>query len=143
MKEIFFQLNNYGNSVTPFSVEDLERLKSFKPNQVVRSQVYGVTKQRSLQQLRLFWGCCRSVAENTQDENWNNEDKVAMQCKVKLNFIDLNKTIVSDGKVYPHFRSIAFKNLKHIEACKFFDRAFEVMAKHLQCTVDQLLENSE
>ena len=28
-------------------------------------------------------------------------------------------------------RSISFKGLKHLEACRFFDRADEVMAKKL------------
>ena len=141
IKEIIFQ--KQGKNAVPFSEEDAEKWAEFKPHQTIRAQCYGVRKPRSLQQLRLFWACCRSVSSNTADENWDNSDKVANLCKIKLNFVDLNKTVVVGNKVYPHFRSIAFRNLGHIEACKFFDRAFEIMAKKLGVSVDDLLDNAE
>ena len=140
MKELFFQKT--GKTATPFSEEDAFKWADFKDNQVLRCQIYGVKKPRSLQQLRLFWAVCRTVAENTEDENWNTPEKAALQCKIKTQFIDMNKSVVSDGKFYPHFRSIAFKNLDHMEACGFFNMSFEIMAQHLGTTTEELLENS-
>lgn len=142
MKQFAAQVKN--KALHPFSQEDLEILQEFKDNQVVTVKVQGVQKERSYQQLKLFWACCRAVAENTNDQHWNNKDKVAFQVKVVLQFVDMDQTIVdSKGNVHLHYRSISFKNLPHMEANNFFDRAFVVMAKKLSITPAQLLENAE
>ena len=142
MKNIFFQKKN--GIPVPFSQEDKEKWASFKENQVTKHKVSGTIKERSLRQLRLFFGCCRTVVANTEDPYWDNEDKVKNQVKVKLQFIDLNKSIVDEkGIFHPHFRSICFEELKHMDACNFFDRAFPVLAKQIGVTVDELLRNSE
>jgi len=142
MKEIFWQVNQFGNNVDPHSQEDVDALKTFKPNQILRAQCYGTEKARSLKQLATFWCACRTVAGNSEDPQWDNKDKVAMQCKIKTNFIDLNRSVVVGDTFYPHFRSIAFRNLKHMEACGFFNMSFEIMAKHIETTVEKLLENA-
>jgi len=140
MQKITFQKR--GNTLTPFSQEDTEKLSSFKNNQIVVASVSGTTKERSLIQLRLFFACCRTVVENTDDVNWNNVDKVKNQIKVKLQFIDLNKSTVVNNTFYPHYRSISFAELKFMEANTFFDRAFPVLAKKIGISVDELLENA-
>ena len=142
MKELFCQLNK--NRLYPESVEDAEILANFTDNQIVRVKVYGTHKQRSVKQLGLYWACCKLVADNTENQHFNNKDKVNNQVRVALEFIDLNKSIVDKhGTFHPHYRSIAFKNLKHIEACNFFERAFELMANGLKITVDELVAEAK
>ena len=147
MKEIALQkvpkCSHCGSSMRSFSEEDENVWQEYTDNQIIKSKTTGVKKPRSWKQLKLFWVCCRKVADNARDENWDNENKVANQVKIKLQFIDMNKSVFVDGKFYPHFRSISFKNLPHMAACRFFDRAFEVMAKYLGITTDKLLENAK
>lgn len=139
MKELTCQILYDG--FKPYSQEDLDELKGFHPNQLVRVKVYGTTKERSLQQLRLYWMCCTKVADNIEDYRWNTKDKTDFQCRVALHFVDPNITVVRpDGQVMFKYRSISFANLKHIEACRYFDRAFEIMAVKIDVTVEKLLE---
>ena len=92
----------------------------------------------------MFWACCRTVAENTNDPHWNSADKVAKQIKVGLQFVDMQKTIVDpQGNVHFHYRSIAFRNLGHMEACRFFERAWPIMAKKIGVTEEKLLQNAD
>ena len=73
--------------------------------------------------------CCTKVADNTEDPQWNDKDKTDFQCRVALHFVDPKFTAVTPaGVVTFKYRSISFTNLKHMEACNYFDRAFEVMA---------------
>ena len=142
MIEISCQLKE--NILRPFSQEDQDGLKEYKENQVVRVKIQGAKKPRSLQQLRLFWVCCRMVAENTENPHWNTKDKVAFQIKIALQLVDMDKTIVdARGNIHLHYRSIAFRNLAHMEACNFFDRAFDIMAKTLGMDRDTLLKVGE
>lgn len=130
--------------LVPFSQEDRDALKSYHENQVVKAKVSGIRKQRSVRQLRLFFACCRAVCDNTEDPSWNNVDKVKNQVKVALEFIDLNKSIVdAKGTFHPHYRSICFDELRHIDACNFFDRAFKILAQKLGVSIDALLQNAE
>lgn len=140
MKTIAFQ--NKDGGLTPYSPEDKEELSSFKENQVLIAKVSGTMKERSLRQLRLFFACCRTVVENTEDQNWNNVDKVKNQVKVKLQFIDMQKSTVVMGQWVPHYRSICFAELKFMDANNFFDQAWPILAKHIGITVDELLKNS-
>jgi len=142
MKELICQIKH--NDLLPYSPEDKEVLSNFHENQLVRVKIYGTTKQRSLEQLRMFWACCRTVAENTEDPAWSTKSKVCFQVKVALHFVDPNMIAVRpDGTVVFQYRSISFRELKHIEANRIFDRSWEVMATKIGITVEKLLENSE
>ena len=142
MQEIAFQKK--GDIAVPHSIVDRERWAEYKENQITHHKTTGVRKQRSYRQLKLYFACCETVAQNTEDKQWDTKEKVDKQCRVALQFIDLKKTIVTkDGDVIPHYKSISFKNLGHIMACRYFDRAFEVMAKELGVTVTQLTQNAE
>ena len=144
MKEIACQLRPEPcRHLMPFSDEDSEVLKDYKDHQILKVRLSGFKKPRSLIQLKLFWACCRTVSENTEDQHWNTAEKVAFQIKVALQFVDMSRTIVdSKGNVHLWYRSIAFKNLGHMEACRFFDRAFPIMAKKIGISVDKLLKNA-
>ena len=86
MKELAAQIIN--KTLHPFSQEDVEVLGEYKENQIVKVKIRGFKKPRSVSQLRLFWACCRTVAENTNDQHWDTADKVAFQVKVALQFLD-------------------------------------------------------
>ena len=135
-------LQKRGKTLVPFSEEDLEALREYKDNQILRGKITGVEKPRSYRQLRLYWQLCKVVAENTED--WPTKDAVDFNIRVALDFRDPSRVAVRpDGQVQFYYRSIAFANLRHIEANDYFDRAFEVMAKKLGVTVDELLANAE
>ena len=139
MKEIFCQVN--GLKFHPYTEADIEATREYKNNQIVRCDVYGVEKPRSLRQLRLYWATCNVVAENTENPQFDNKDKVDFQCRVALHFVDPNTVAVRpDGQVVFKYRSIAFKNLKHIEACNYFNRSFKFMADFLGVTDVKLIE---
>ena len=143
MKKIAFQIQS-DYTFKPFSQEDLETAKNYKIFQVVKANVSGVKKPRSYQQLKLYFACCKKVAENTSDPNWNTKEKVSFQCKVGLHFVDPSVVAVRpDGMVVFRYRSISFKSLGHMEACNYFDRAFELMAKKIGVSIDELIKNSE
>jgi hypothetical protein len=140
MKEILAQFT--GKAFFPYTARDEEDAAEFKTNQICRLQIYGAEKARSAPQLKMFWVLCKRVTENTDDQHWNTEEKVAGQVKVALNFIDMSKTFVDpQGNVHLHYRSISYKELKHMEACRFFDRAWPVLANKIGITVDELLKN--
>jgi len=142
MKELVFQKIN--DTAIPFSQEDKAIWDEFKTNQLIKAKIYGVSKERSYRQLKLFFGCCRTVMANTEDPHWDSEDKVAFQVKVSLQFVDMEKTIVdAKGNIHLYYRSISYAELPHMAACNFFDRAFKVLAKKIGITVDELLKNTE
>jgi hypothetical protein len=142
MQEIFVQRKQ--NKLWPISMGDEEKIKKFPMDKVLRAEVYGVSKPRSVRQLNMYFATCEVVANNTRDIHWNTKEKVSFQCKVALNFINKNESIVDpQGNVHFQYRSISFKELPHIEACSYFDRAWEIMALKLGVTVDKLLENAD
>jgi len=137
MKEISAQIIN--KSFIPYSEVDKDIVAEFKPNEIVRLKIYGVQKQRSIKQLGLYFSCCKLISENTDDPKWNHYRKVDWQLRNRLQFYDHGLTLVIGGNVQFKVRSISFKNLKHIEACNYFDRAFDLMAKFLGVQVDVLI----
>ena len=144
MKEIAIQKTH--NGIIPFSREDWEKLSEYKPNQILRAKITGAKKQRSYQQLKLFWACCRTVAENCRekDTKFDTSDKVAFQVKVALDFRDPKAVAVRpDGTVQFMYRSISFAELPHMEAQNFFERAFEFMSRKIGVRKEELLANAE
>ncbi len=129
-------------SMVPATIEAMEQIKNYKPNQIVQAKISGIQKQRSVRQLRLFWACCRTVSDNTRDEQWNNPEKVSIQVKLALKFFKA-VVVAPDGHIHFELDSISFKNLRQIEANKIFDRSWPVMAGHIGVSVDDLLRNSE
>jgi len=142
MKEIVLQKQDKIGA--PFSQEDQDKWDEYKPNQLIRCKTYGVDKPRSYQQLKLYWVVCQTVADNNETPGWQTKEQVDFQCRVKLHFVDPNLIIAKpDGSIAVHYRSIAFKNLKHIAACNYFNNAFDVMAKKIGRPVEVLLENAQ
>ena len=101
-----------------------------------------------------FFACCQLVAENVKEydfghakfadgEHWNTKEKVAIQVKVALHFVDPNKTVVINNQVHFEYRSLSFENLHHMEACYFFDRAFELLGARIGMSADELVHNAK
>jgi len=140
--EIACQLKD--NVLYPFSSEDQEKLKGYKDNQVVKAKIQGAKRPRSYIQLKLYFACCKTVAENSSEQMWNSKEKVDFNCRVACHFVNPDLVCVQkDGTVEFSYRSISFANLRHIEACNYFTQAFEVMAKKLNITKDNLLKNAD
>ena len=138
MIELPLQLQRDHKTLAVMSESDSEKLKEFHPNQILRAKIYGIKKPRSVIQLNLYWACCQSVADNLDGVT---KEEVDFDVRVALRFIKRLK--VSAGITYVEPMSISFANLPHIEACNYFDRAFPVMAKMINVTVDELLTNAE
>ena len=132
----------FGLFFLPHGDEAVEKAKEYKVFQILRSLFYGVTKPRSVAQLNTYWACCTFVAQSADDPKINTKEKVDFMCRVELNFVDPNVIYVKlDGTVVRGYRSIALKNLRHIEATKYFDGAFGLMADILGVTPEKLIEN--
>lgn len=109
--------------------------------------VYGVKKERSLKQLGTYWAACGFIAENSDHKQWNEKGKVDFHCRVGTHFVDPDLiSVKKDGSVQFSYRSIAFKNLEHIDACNYFLNAYGVMVDFwntihdTHITTDELIE---
>ena len=78
------------------------------------------------------------MAENR--EEFESKYDVDWQVRVDLQFYA--RRTVQGNKMIVECRSISYAQLDHIEACRFFDRAFELMAGWLGVTVDELLQQA-
>ena len=145
MREVALQIQprcpHCKSTIRPFSKQDEEQLGEYKVNQSIRAKTYGVKKERSLSQLALYWVLCGIVADNSDDGNWNTKEKVDEQIKIKCRYVDLY--MVVDGIAHIRTGSIAFKNLEHLAACRYFDRAFEEMSRFLKVPVKELIREGE
>ena len=139
MKRIALQLRADG-LFQPFSKEDREKISEYKPNQLFHTELHGVKKPRSYEQLKLIFACARKVADNTEDKHWNTSGKVMEQVKIELKYYDV-MIVQLDGKSEVHFKtkSISYEALPHMEACHFVDEALPIMAAKIGKTVDELI----
>jgi len=125
----------------PYSQEDKEALRELAGNVPVRAKITAVRNPRSYQQLKAYWACCRAVAENTENPDFNTKEKVDLQLRIKLGWVQ--ETIIVSDRVQFVPKSISYKTMKHLEACRYFERAFETMAKFLKCSVEDLIKCAE
>lgn len=144
MKSILVQKRENGD-FRPFTEKDKDVADGYKKFQVVEFRpVKKNIPYRSLEQLRLYWALCTTISEHMiDDSSWNTKDKVDLQCKIQLRFYDPDKTIhvlQKDGSTKINFTpfSIAFENLNHIQACFYFDRAFDFMAEVMNISLGEL-----
>ena len=145
MKELITQLQD--GKLTPNTPNDADILKSeFKNYQLVRIKAYnvGIKKERSITQLGLLHACFKLVADNTEDKRFNHPAKVKLACKVACHYVVPDIVVVKvDGTVIFQYRSFAFSELDHMEACNIFERCFEYMAKILKITKEKLIEEAQ
>ena len=141
MKEIAFQKK--GKYAVPFMEEDSENWANYKDNQIVKAKVTGFQKQRSVTQLGLMMACISEVVKNTENENWSSRDRAKLSLKAYLNYVDTSASVVFGKRVIIKYRSFSFDELKHMEACNLFDRAFPILAGVIGVTVDELISSAK
>ncbi len=128
----------------PYTQEDMEALKEYKENQIIRMKTYGVQKERSYKQLKLLHGVLRTVVANTEDPGWSSLEKAKHSLKVALHYVNEGITAVDKhGTVHFSFRSFGYADLPHMEATRVFQRAWPILAKVIGVSEDELLENVE
>ena len=133
----------YFPHVIPYGDEAEEKLKEFLLYQILESVFAGTKKERSIAQLGLYWKTCDVVRELLSDQNnqWEKEDidfEVKTQVSKKHPWM-IKRFKVINGIVHIELISIAFQNLKVLDANKFFDKAFKELADMAQMTVDELV----
>lgn len=101
-------------------------------------------RERSYEQLKLYWSCCGYVAENNDDMNWNTKEKVDEQVKIAARhyeyWIYYQNQKTGEKTLNVKTKSISFAELPHLEACGFFDDAFKILACKIGLTVEELIE---
>lgn len=140
------QIRDIGGGVVaiiPDTDEGQAAVRELKLNRVVRHKIttIGALKRRSVAQLNLYFAICKLVSDNSDDPNFATKDLVSEFVKVKLRFIDSWMAI--DGAVHIKTKSISFAELRHMAACGFFDRAFDLLAKELGITVEKLIAEAK
>ena len=128
MKEIFAQFNN--NALYPVSKEDLESIKGYKPNQILRCRISGAKKPRSVLQNKWIHAIFRLVAQNTEDPDWNTPEKVKRNVKMSMKFFK-DDVVVHNNKVYFELRSFAFDKMEQNEANIKYEEAKNICARFL------------
>ena len=99
---------------------------------------------RNVRQHNLFMACCEMVAENTNDENWDTQDKVLEQVKIAARWVETYYRYhnAKSGKLELNLKtkSISFDNMDQAEAHGFYNIGFDLLAAKLGITEDELKE---
>ena len=97
---------------------------------------------RNVRQHNLFMACCELVAENTEDESWNTQDKVLEQVKLAVRWVECyywyynQKTQGMTLNIKT--KSIGFDNVEQAEAHGFYDQGFDLLAAKLNTTQEDM-----
>lgn len=122
-----------GEFLRPCTEDSKESIKGLKLYQIVKAKLYGIKKPRSVKQLNTYWSCCALVAELLSDQdNIFSADDIDFKAKIRVAKSEprlMKRFQVINGIAYIEPISIAFKNLKHLDACRYFDKALNFMAK--------------
>lgn len=130
----------------PINESEIEELEKMPEGEILNLCISEVqdNDRRSYSQLGTYWAGCKFVSENTEDRNWSTQDDVDEQVKIAVHHVKgwmyyLNqKTGVET--LHIKTRSIAFKNLGHLKACGYFDKAFQVLADKVGMGVDEFID---
>ena len=144
IKKFKIQPEHLNKKALIVSDNDMEKF-SFKAEYDCTINKVSDKKIRSYDQLKLYWQSCRYIAFNVQkNEGYNTSEKVDEQIKIACRFVDFwvyydNK---KTGKQEIHIKtkSISYSNLGNIEACNYFEDAFNKMASLLNMSKDDFIE---
>ena len=115
--------------MVPISKEDVDRLNSFEDHQILKNQVSGVQKQRSVVQNNWIHAIFRFVADNTYHQKWNTPTKAKNMTKLAIGFYE--EFGVMGDKVFFQFKSFNFQDMDHNEANRVYNEAKDVCALFL------------
>jgi len=137
MKELILQRK--GSAFYPFDPESAETAKEYYENQPVRAKITGIKKPRSYQQLKAYWKSCEIVSENLE----RFVDKYDADWETRVQLKHIGRMTVQGNKVMVEVESISYSRLDHLEANRYFDRAFELHAKWLGISTDELFKQTK
>ena len=126
-KTVYYQMNDHGLPI-PYSQEDLDALKSYKPNQIIKGEMSGTRKQRSIEQNSWIHCIFKMGAENSDDPDLDTLDKFKRAVKMAMKFFK-DKVEVIDNKVFFELRSFAFDEMEQGEANRVYEQAKLVSAQ--------------
>lgn len=128
--------------LVPYSDKDLELLKEYQSNQILRCKITGAEKPRSYEQLKMYWALCKVVSDNHPQDLTPEDIDFEVKIKIAKHHPSMIRRFRSvDGTVFMEPISIAYANMKHLTACKFFDLAFPIMAEMIGVETEVLLSN--
>jgi len=139
--------NNFGTYFIPYGDEAEEKSNGYKLHQILRAKLWGILKPRSVKQLNTYWSCCGLVAILLSDHNnILSKDDIDFEVKIRAGkkkpaLIKRFKSV--DGITYISYISIAFDNMKHLEACKFFDVGMPILAGMVGMTEEELVAQAK
>ena len=138
---------NFGLYYFPYGDEAQEMSKGYKLFQILKSKFWGIAKPRSVKQLNTYFACCKLSSEILSDHN-NIFSKEDIDFEVKTRVAKDNPSMIKrfkmiSGVMYIEPISVAFRNMKHLEACKFFDKGFPIMGKMVQMDSEELIEKAQ
>ena len=138
---------NFGYYFLAHGDEAQEQCKTYNLHQVLRSKFWGIRKPRSATQLNLYWSCCKLVAELLSDHE-NILDKDDVDFDVKIRVAKAKPAMIKRHKFvnniyHMSYISIAFRNMKHLDACKYFDSAMPMLADMVGLDEDGLIEQAQ
>jgi len=123
----------FGYYFLPHGDQAQEECRVYKLFQTLKSKFWGIKKPRSVKQLNLYWACCAFVAENLSDHE-GLLDKNDIDFDVKIRVAKTHPVLIKRFKVvdmitHVSYISIAFRNMRHLEACKYFDVSIPLLGK--------------
>jgi hypothetical protein len=138
MIEIYTQIpQNHYNHLDIVSQEYVDMIKQYKPNQMLRTELYGTLKARSVLQNRWIHAIFRHVASNTEHPDWDTPEKAKRKVKMAMNFFK-DEVIVDGNKVYFELRSFAFDKMDQHEANVKYEEAKNHCARFLKVKPEDL-----
>lgn len=101
----------------------------------------------SLRQNNLYWSCCKLVANNKNDDNFNTKEKVSDQCKINARHAKGFFTWVNTKGikcVQLILKSLKFKEFKEKDKRnEYFEKSFAFMSDLLGITPEELIEQAK
>lgn len=138
---------NFGLFYLPYGDEAQEKSKGYKLYQILKSKFWGIAKPRSVKQLNTYWACCKLASEILSDHNnIFSKDDIDFEVKTKVakdHPAMIKRFKMISGVMYIEPISVAFRNMKHLEACKFFDKGFPIMGKMVKMSSDRLIAETQ
>ena len=133
----------FGLFYLPYGDEAVEKTKTYRLYQILKSKFWGIAKPRSVKQLNTYFAACGFVAEMLSDHN-NILSKEDIDFDVKVRVAKENPWMIKRFKVvsgitYVEPISVAFRNMKHLESISFFGKAFEILATMVDMDTEELI----
>jgi hypothetical protein len=147
LKELHTQITTNWQ-LKPASPEDLEILRAFQPNQIVKAKITGVKKMRSYLQLKWVMAMITEMVRNLDHPDWqgitNERDQVQAakdSIKREIKFFKGDPWAEVKGKstfIFFELRSFAFDKMDQPEADRVFNDVKFACAGRLGCDPEDL-----